>query len=647
MSAYRIFPCDAEKRPLIKQWQQLATTDAEQIRLWQELFKSQLAYWGVPTGKDSDLLVLDVDTGVGKKDTSNGFDTLKTLPVPQTACQRTRSGGIHLLFRYPRDGRTYGNRVKFLPGLDTRGEGGYIIWYGADISQPIADPPDWLLTEAARPEVDHSGPVIKVAPEIAQKIIQSSLEAIREAPPGESNNILNLEAFRVGQLVASGSVSREYAEAALMRAARERGKPEYEAKRTIASGLDGGAHKPLTSPFGNVEPTPLFPLAAIAQAPTRWTPEPFTLHDLLNSSKLRKPQLFEHWSTEDITITSADGGTGKTTLKLFEAVCLALADRFLGFECKNPGRTLFITGEDTDKKLAAMLGAIMRQMGLFEEGIGNNEKVQTILHSILIKKDADLCLISKDRQGFLHPNRESLEKVLQAVEDFKPKMIVFDPISSFWGAESAVNDMAKAVIKFMSELQERSGACVEMINHIGKVSSATKDMSQFAGRGGTGLPSNSRVSRVLRSIDEEEYFKLTGEQLGERQSAMLCNVNKFTDGSPLYNKPFVILRDGYLFTRKALTPQKAREAEHEMRDDERIFTFVKEERLAGRWPNQDVIVSHFMLCGDPLSKERIVRGVKMLQYKGHMGEKLKMIENPDQVAGGKVFTVITDDGREV
>lgn len=82
--------------------------------------------------------------------------------------------------------------------------------------------------------------------------------------------------------------------------------------------------------------------------------------------------MFQDWSTEDICITTADGGTGKTTMKLYEAVCLALGERFLGFDCKQTGKTLFITGEDTQQKLGAMLGAIMQQMGLFN-GTPENE----------------------------------------------------------------------------------------------------------------------------------------------------------------------------------------------------------------------------------------------------------------------------------
>lgn len=641
---FRIFPCtitaDGRKVPLIKNWQQLATTDPEQIRLWQELFRDRLHYWGIPTGIVNDLLVLDVDVKSG------GLETIKNFQLPDTMSQTTRSGGKHWLFRYPKDGKIYGNRVGFLPGLDVRGEGGYILYYGVD-SKLIVYPPPWLLQNAEKPVYQHEGSAVKVMPEIAQGIIQTSLEAIREAPPGESNNTLNVEAFKVGQLVASGSITRAYAEEALLRAAIDRGKPIYEAKATIASGLDGGSKKPIVSPFGATQPVPMIDIPPAPAVAGRWTPTYLTKQDLLNSSKLRKPQLFQDWSTEDITITTADGGTGKTTLKLFEAICLALGERFLGFDCKQKGKTLFITGEDTDKKLAAMLGAIVRQMGLFEEGVGNNEKIQAILSSIVIKKDADLCLIQKDKQGFLHPNSEAMRKVLEAIEDIKPKLIVFDPISSFWGSEAALNDMNKAVTKFMSELVERSHACVEMINHMGKASSSSKDMSQFAGRGGTGLPSNARVSRTLRTLFDDEYTELTGENLEEGQSAMLCNVNKFSDGSPLYNKPFIILRDGFLFSRKNLTPTKAKEAEKELSDVERVFSFVKEQRGNDRYPTRNVIIGHFRTCAEPLSEARIKRAVDMLQYSGHLGEKIRQVENPDLTQKEKVFVITDMNDQEV
>jgi len=615
-----------QKVPIESGWQQKATKDPETIALWQDIYKDKIKFWGVPSGPANGILVLDIDVKRG----INGFTTIQKegLVLPQTKSQPTPSGGYHFIYKYPNGGLTYGNRVAFLPGLDIRGEGGWMAFYGTN-DVPIAEAPEWLVKHSlnrAAP-IDHTK-IVTVSPEIAQQIIEQSLENIESAPEGESNNVLNTESFKMGQLVASGSVTREYAQDALFKAAKQRGKPDYESRATIKSGLDGGSKKPLTSPFSNTQPQPAFPIPPPPSS-DRWTPVNFTNEDLTNTSNLRKPQLFKDWSTEDIHITTADGGTGKTTLKLFEAICLALGHRFLGFDCVTPGKTLFITGEDTEKKLGAMIGAICRAMGLFQNQPGNNEKLKLIRESILVKKDADLCLISRDRQNFLHPSGDAMRKLLEGIEDIKPKMIVFDPISSFWGSEAALNDMNKAVTKFMSTLVERSNACVEMINHMGKSSSANKDMSQFAGRGGSGLPSNARVSRVLRPIDEEEYLELTGIELNSDQTAMMCNVNKFSDGSPLYNKPFLIIRQGYLFSRKTLSEVKIREKQKEMSDAARVFAYVKEQRELDRYPTLPVVKAHFMCHIDSLSEARSDRAVKMLIYHGHMGEVVKHIENPD------------------
>lgn len=640
---YKIFPGtfthDGRKVPCITGWQERATTDQNIISQWSKEFP-QIKFWGIPTGSATGLIVLDVDVK------GNGYETIKKYDVPSTLSQRTKSGGCHFVFHLPQDGKHYSNRVGFDTGLDIRAEGGYIAYYGFD-STPIAQAPQWLLDFALSNKdlapVDPST-IVKVSPEIVTAILTSACDNIRNAPAGESNNVLNVEAYRVGQLLPSGSIDREYAFAELFKAAKSRGKPDYEAKATINSGFLGGSKAPITNPFGNDVPTLIIPGKTETVVIDRWTPRFFTKYDLCNASKLRKPQLFKDWSTEDIHITTADGGTGKTTLKLNEAVCLALGEDFLGFECKGEGRTLFITGEDTAEKLGATIGMILKQRGIIDDEV----KVQKVLNNIIVKKDSDLCLITKGKDGFIKINMEALEKVKQAIVDLKPRMIVFDPISSFWGSESALNDMSKAVATFMSHLVELSNGCVEVINHMGKASSKDKDMSQFAGRGGTGLPSHARVSRVLRPLFDEEFNELTGMELKEGQSAMICNVNKFSDGSPLYNKPFIILREGYLFSRIVLMEQKVKEQQEKMSDTERIFTYICEERDSGRYPSKGVITAHFSLSrGDTLSKERVNRALEVLQYIGHMGEKIKSIENPDVEAGGKVFIVIDSEGKEI
>ena len=83
---FRIFPATLkpdgdriQKVPIESGWQRSATDDMEQIALWQDLYRQepkQLKMWGIPTGADNNILVLDVDV---KDPTKNGFETLRKI----------------------------------------------------------------------------------------------------------------------------------------------------------------------------------------------------------------------------------------------------------------------------------------------------------------------------------------------------------------------------------------------------------------------------------------------------------------------------------------------------------------------------------------------------------------------------------------
>lgn len=80
----------------------------------------------IRTGADSDLIVLDIDI---KHEGVASLAALKELhgDLPHTRQSKTGSGGYHLLFRHPGGGKV-GNSVGGLgPGVDVRGDGGYIV----------------------------------------------------------------------------------------------------------------------------------------------------------------------------------------------------------------------------------------------------------------------------------------------------------------------------------------------------------------------------------------------------------------------------------------------------------------------------------------------------------------------------------------
>ncbi|MCR9197314.1 MAG: bifunctional DNA primase/polymerase [Planctomycetaceae bacterium] len=124
---YRVFPVNAGKRPLIKGWPKLATTDSHQIRQWWSQWPS--ANIGIATGESSGLLVLDIDC----KGEGNGYAELEAFefPVDQLEAPRyqTPSGGAQLWFSYPA-GNDRGIVTKAHIGglsIDTRANGGFCL----------------------------------------------------------------------------------------------------------------------------------------------------------------------------------------------------------------------------------------------------------------------------------------------------------------------------------------------------------------------------------------------------------------------------------------------------------------------------------------------------------------------------------------
>lgn len=88
-----------------------------QVRTWWRRWPD--ANIAICTGKVSGLVVVDVDPRHG------GDESLKELALPATVTALTGGGGEHLYYRHP--GGTVHNGANLLPGIDLRGDGGYVI----------------------------------------------------------------------------------------------------------------------------------------------------------------------------------------------------------------------------------------------------------------------------------------------------------------------------------------------------------------------------------------------------------------------------------------------------------------------------------------------------------------------------------------
>ncbi len=185
------------KHPLIQGGAHSATKTPEIIKKWWRRWPN--ANIGIAVGKKSGFFVLDIDGETGEETLADL--ELKNGPLPPTVEQLT-GNGRHLLFRTRTDAKV-GNAVGIAPGLDIRGEGGYIVaapsqhisgrGYGWEVEHDPNDlapalAPAWLLSLIWAPSHESREPI-------------NWQEVISTIPKGKRNETL---ARYAGRLMARG-----------------------------------------------------------------------------------------------------------------------------------------------------------------------------------------------------------------------------------------------------------------------------------------------------------------------------------------------------------------------------------------------------------------------------------------------------------
>jgi hypothetical protein len=230
-AGHSVFPCDSDKRPLTTRGFKDASTDAELIRRWWTSWPSALI--GVPTGK---FVVIDVDLQYVEAQEWYGR---ANLPVTRTHI--TRSGGRHILFKA--NSRVGCSAGKIWPHVDTRGTGGYIIWWPAndlEVLHPdkLADVPDWIIAKLNPPEPEPVYSAVtadKLTSDQAQRKLDGIIRAVANACEGERNHVTYWGACRLAEMVADGSIGRDHAIGIITESAGRAGLPRHEALRTAQS----------------------------------------------------------------------------------------------------------------------------------------------------------------------------------------------------------------------------------------------------------------------------------------------------------------------------------------------------------------------------------------------------------------------------
>jgi putative DNA primase/helicase len=165
--------------------------------------------------------------------------------IPTTRTHRTRSGGLHVLFRPVATMQC--SAGKLAPGVDTRGAGGYVIWWPAAgcpvlADAPLAAWPEWLLTEfAPKPQPikqTTSGPLQLRG----DSWLRGLARTVASAAEGQRNSTLFWAACRARDAIDSGKGDEDFVVDVLLEAARHAGPAaargtEYYPKRDAGTAM--------------------------------------------------------------------------------------------------------------------------------------------------------------------------------------------------------------------------------------------------------------------------------------------------------------------------------------------------------------------------------------------------------------------------
>jgi Bifunctional DNA primase/polymerase, N-terminal/AAA domain/Primase C terminal 1 (PriCT-1) len=410
---WRLHPMRARgKAPLVKEWPHAATTDIAQLEEWASRFPA--CNWGVATGPESGVFVLDVDGNPGKA--SLAAYQRQGWELPETLTAIT-GRGKHLYFRWP-EGAIFKNSTGQLgSGLDTKACKGCVVippsvhpsgkrYTYLDADAAVAEAPKWLITKLS-----------ERVPEAKAVAIQPA----RTLQEGSRNTTLTSQA---GAMRRQGMVQAAI-EMALLEENRQHCQPPLPEDEVRAIATSAGKWAPAGNRRADV-----VCLADVKPEPIHWLWEPYIPLKML-------------------TLLSGDPGVGKTALAMAVAASLTRGEGIVSSKPAAPSNVLYLTNENSPEHVLRprfdALGGDSTRFFLLRGLVNADESTGAIT------------LVETEQLGEVIRSRDI-------------RLVVIDPLQSFLGADVDAHraNQTRPVMDGLIMLAGRTDCAIVITRHFSK-----------------------------------------------------------------------------------------------------------------------------------------------------------------------------------
>ena len=499
------------KKPALNTWieyQNRRATD-EELQAWFAPGKNNI---GVVTGAISGIFVLDGDGEEGVE----RLERLDQRGLPETIRSFT-ARGEHRLFQHPGGGVRISNRTGVEPGLDVRGDGGYIVvapsihpsghrycWdvdlHPEDIT--VSRPPDALIAYLAdkateRPTSQESRAVPQAGPfGIDQMVLADGRERyMRDTILAVCNGLRK----RLGRLPSEAELQSEawpqYASRVdLTRPGRGldefNRKVAYTLRRAEAGQIKGFKDAPAPAGAGADDQE----LAPVVQAPSieiDWA------SDFVEIPV--RPWIAKNFLMRGaVSVLAGPGSGGKSSFVVGASMALAAGIPYGNFIPEEPCVSInYNVEDDRDEQRRRYLAAILANPQFTRQHLAQVGRACSGTIGTLFVRDGGT--------GEVKPTA-AMDTLEQAIVESGASVLFVDPLAELHDVDENDNTGMRAVVATFRTVAKRLNIAVLILHHNRKGTGVPGDMDQM--RGASSIVGAVRVGLTLTRMSEQEAESL-------------------------------------------------------------------------------------------------------------------------------------------